>query len=145
MLDVYMGSPGNCDLRAKKTEMKYGVSISSLPQIKRYVIAPWSSCNLTTNEAGQTATPVGVGGQELYLRLLEHLGRSSEAKDRKRKKNWDSKMLMIDRPTVWRTKRRVESRSALLKTEWGNLFCLKLGPISCKENSVVAKHVPCVS
>ena len=33
-----------------------------------------------------TATPVVCGGQRPYLRSLEHLGRSCEAKDRKKTK-----------------------------------------------------------
>jgi len=54
-----------------------------------------------------------VGGQGLYLRSLDHLGRSSEAKDRKNKKS------ETDGPTNgWTdgpTKRGVESRSTRLK------------------------------
>jgi len=55
-----------------------------------------------------------VGGQGLYLRSLDHLGRSSEAKDRKNKK-----VRRMDRQTDGRTdgptKRGVESRSTRLK------------------------------
>ena len=38
------------------------------------------------NKAGYTATPVACGWAGLYLRSLHHLGRSSEAKDRKKTK-----------------------------------------------------------
>ena len=36
------------------------------------------------NKAGYTATPAGAGGQGQKLRSPDHLGRSSEAKNRKK-------------------------------------------------------------
>ena len=63
-----------------------------------------------------------VGGQGLYLRSLLHLGRSSEAKDRKNPKKVKCDGLTdrgTDGPTDGRTdgptKRVVESRSTRLK------------------------------
>ena len=55
-----------------------------------------------------------VGGQGLYMRSLDHLGRSSEAKNRKnpKKVKCDGR---TDRRTDGRTKRGVESRSTRLK------------------------------
>ena len=61
-------------------------------------------------KAGYTATLSRAGGQGLYLRSLNHLGRSSEAKDRK-----NSKKVKCDRWTDRRTdgptKRVVESHA----------------------------------
>ena len=49
------------------------------------------------NKAGYTATPVACGWAGAVLELLEHLGRSSEAKDRKniKKVKWGP----TDQPT----------------------------------------------
>ena len=49
------------------------------------------------NKAGYTATPVACGWAGAVFELLEHLGRSSEAKDRKniKKVKWGP----TDRPT----------------------------------------------
>ena len=47
-----------------------------------------------------------AGGQELYLRSLDHLGRSSEAKDRK-----NPKKVKCDGPTDGRTDRRTDRRT----------------------------------
>ena len=41
---------------------------------------------LHNNKAGNTATPVACGRAGLYLRSLNHLGRSSEAEDNKNHK-----------------------------------------------------------
>ena len=46
------------------------------------------------NKAGYTATPVACGLTGAVFELLEHLGRSSEAKDRK-----NIKKVKLDRPT----------------------------------------------
>ena len=56
-----------------------------------------------------------AGGQGLYLRSLDHLGWSSETKDREnpKKVKCDGR---TDRPTDGPTKRGVESRSTRLKT-----------------------------
>ena len=59
-----------------------------------------------------------AGGQGLYLRSLDHLGRSSEAKNRKnpKKVKCDGRTDgPTDRRTDGRTKRGVESRSTRLK------------------------------
>ena len=39
------------------------------------------------NKAGYTATSVACGWAEVVFELLKHLGKCSEAKDRKNKKN----------------------------------------------------------
>ena len=48
------------------------------------------------NEAGYTATPVACGWAGAEFELLEHLGRSSEAKDHKNKN--EVKWRPTDRP-----------------------------------------------
>ena len=53
-----------------------------------------------------------AGRQGPYLRSLEHLGRCSEVKDRKKLSGMDR---LTDGPTDGRTKRGVESRSTQLK------------------------------
>ena len=66
-----------------------------------------------------------VGGQELYLRSLDHLGRSSEAKNRK-----NPKKVKCDRRTDGRTngrtdgpkKRGVESRNTRLKSKFRQII-----------------------
>ena len=57
-----------------------------------------------------------IGGQGPYLRSLDHLGRSSQAKDRKnpKKVKCDGR---ADRRTDGPTKRGVESRSTRLKRD----------------------------
>ena len=69
------------------------------------------------NKAGYTATPVACGWAGAVFELPEHLGRSSEAKDRKniKKVKWGPTNRPTDRPTDGRTKRGVESRSTRLK------------------------------
>ena len=70
------------------------------------------------NKAGYTATQSRAGGQGLYLRSLNHLGRCSEAKDRKnpKKVKCDGRTNgRTDRRTDGPTKRVVESRSTRLK------------------------------
>ena len=61
-----------------------------------------------------------AGGQGPYLRSLDHLGRSSEAIDRKKKQKkvkCDGRTdRRTDGPTDGPTKRGVESRSTRLKT-----------------------------
>ena len=66
------------------------------------------------NKAGYTATSVACGWAGAVIELLEHLGKSGEAKDRKniKKVKWGP----TDQPTDGRTKRGVESRSTRLKT-----------------------------
>ena len=71
-----------------------------------------------------------AGGQGLYMRSLDHLGRSSEAKDRKK-----TKKVKCDRQTDGQTdgrtdgpmdgpiKRGVESNSTRLKRQ-SSSFCL---------------------
>ena len=56
-----------------------------------------------------------AGGQGLYFKSLNHLGRSSEAKDRKKPKKvkCDGR---TDQRTDGQTKRVVESRSTRLKS-----------------------------
>ena len=68
--------------------------------------------------------PDTQGGQELYLRSLDHLGRSSEAKDREnpKKVKCDGRTDgrtdgWTDRRTDGPTKRGVESRSTRLKID----------------------------
>ena len=56
-----------------------------------------------------------AGGQGLYLRSLDHLGRRSEAKNRKKTKKVKCDGPM-DGPTDGPTKRGVESRSIRPKT-----------------------------
>ena len=53
------------------------------------------------NKAGYTATPVACGWAGAVFELLEHLGRSSEAKDRKniKKVKWGPTNRPTDRPT----------------------------------------------
>ena len=58
------------------------------------------------NKAGYTATPVACGGQGLFLRSLDHLGRSSEAKDRKKQKK-----VKCDGPTDQRTDGPTDQRT----------------------------------
>ena len=81
-----------------------------------------------------------VVGQGLYLRSLDYLGRSSEAKDRNRKKQTkkDGRTdRQTDRRTDGPTKRGVESRSARLKTGRGQ------DPKQQNENSFLFKPSPC--
>ena len=52
------------------------------------------------NKAGYTATLVACGWAGAVFELLEHLGRSSEAKDRKKKKvKWGPTDRPTDQPT----------------------------------------------
>ena len=67
------------------------------------------------NKAGYTATLVACGWAGAVFELLKHLGKCSEAKDRKNIKLKKVKWGPTDRPTDGRTKRGVESRSTQLK------------------------------
>ena len=75
------------------------------------------------NRAEYTATPVvsrnlRAGGQGLYLRSLDHLGRSSEAKYRKKTKKLkcdERNYERMDRRIDGLKKQGVESRSTRLK------------------------------
>ena len=73
--------------------------------------------HVQSNKAGYTATPVACGWAGADLRSLDHLGRSSEAKDRKnpKKVKCDGR---TDGRTNGPTKWGVESRSTRLKSSF---------------------------
>ena len=74
--------------------------------------------NHMENKAEYTATPVACGWAGAYLRSLDRLGRSSEAKDCKNPKKVKCDGPMdgwTDRQTDGPKKRGVESRSTRLK------------------------------
>ena len=62
------------------------------------------------NKAGYTATPVACGWAGAVIELLEHLGRSSEAKDRKniKKVKWGPTDRRTDGPTDRPTERQTD-------------------------------------
>ena len=70
------------------------------------------------NKAGYTATLVACGWAGAVFELLKHLGKCSEAKDRKniKKVKWGPTDRPTNQPTDRRTKRGVVSRSTRLKS-----------------------------
>ena len=73
----------------------------------------WILLNFNKNKVGYTATLVVCGRAGAVFELLEHLGKCSEAKDRKniKKVKWGP----TNQPTYRWTKQGVESRSTWLK------------------------------
>ena len=74
--------------------------------VKKKKIKTFSLCrSFIRNKAGYTATPVACGWAGAVFELLEHLGRSSEAKDRKniKKVKWGPTDGLTDGPTNRRT------------------------------------------
>ena len=68
-----------------------------------------------SNKAGYTATPVACGWAGAVFELLEHLRRSSEAKDRKniKKVKWGPTNRPTDQPTNRPTNQRTDGQSLL--------------------------------
>ena len=68
------------------------------------------------NKAGYTATLVACGWAGAVIELLEHLGKSGEAKDRKniKKVKWGP----TDRPTDGRTKPLIEYNFGIFQPIW---------------------------
>ena len=71
---------------------------------KKFVIVIGTARDTKVFRAGYTATPVACGWAGSIFRSLDHLGRSSVAKNHK-----NSKKVKCDRRTDKRTKRGVES------------------------------------
>ena len=70
--------------------VEYEVWSTTILETSLSLLISWQTAfmdfDFKNNKAGYTATPVACGGQGLFLRSLDHLGKSSEAKDRKKKK-----------------------------------------------------------
>ena len=121
----------NCQLNSTKQAFSYALNprfktiSAQVPLLSRPLTAirellvhwlnSWPSLHKTkmtsTTTRPDTRLPQSrAGGQRLYLRSLYHLGRSSEAKNRK-----NPKKVKCDGRTDGPTKRVVESRSTRLK------------------------------
>ena len=90
--------------------------LTGIEEKHKKIFSLWILLNFNKNKVGYTATLVVCGRAGAVFELLEHLGKCSEAKDRKNiKKSKVGTDQPTNQPTYRRTKQGVESHSTWLK------------------------------